>query len=122
MYPAMLYDSLIFALVFAGVVFVPGLAALILALATSRHAASQGGTRLNAIDRLLCVVHGASGRASVVLLAVTCGLAGAGHLSVCLNVAVFAIAMIWDSLYPPEPGTPSPDISLRPCWSGRPDP
>jgi len=100
MYIGAIFVTLIYALVLAGAAFVPGLAALVLALATRRHAGSYRDGELSGAGCLWVAAHELSRRVCVVLLAASCGFLGAGLLSVFLNVAVLAFALIADSVAP----------------------
>jgi hypothetical protein len=94
MYPGLLLVPLVYALILAGLALVPGLVALALALATKKAAGSFDEERQDALGCFGAAIHGVSRGVGVVLLAVSCGFVGAGLFSVCLNVALMAIALI----------------------------
>ena len=100
MHPSLLIATLYYGLILAGIVLVPGVVALALALATRSAASSTGKDRPTASTWLRLVIHGFSRRLCVMLLATSCGLAAAGLISVCLNVLLLVIAVIWDSMSP----------------------
>ena len=93
--------SLIVALKLGGVVSVPGLAALAVALATSRVARSHERKRLDAMG-CLWVAHELSRRVGLVLLSTSWGLVGAGLTSVGLNVVAIVGVVVWDSIAPAD--------------------
>jgi hypothetical protein len=110
MHPSLLIATLYYGLIFAGIVFVPGVVALALALATRSAASSTGKARPTPSACLWLVVHGFSRRLCVVLLATSAGLLGAGLVSVLLNVLLLIVVIIWDSVSPVA--EPAVDMTL----------
>ena len=107
MYLGLLFVTLYYGLTLAGVAFVPGLAALGLAL-RDFEGRREGERGLGSAAFVWVVVHGFSRRVCVVLLATSCGLVGAGLLSVGLNVLLVIIAVIWDSVS----GVANPEVDM----------
>lgn len=97
MNPIFLILTLFYALILAGIAFVPGMVALALALATRKAVEPQGKGEASGC---LAAVHGLSRSAGIVLLAIACGLVGAGLLSVGLNLVLAVVALISYSVSP----------------------
>ena len=79
MYLGLLFVTLYYGLIFAGIAFVPGLAALGLAC-DFEGCGSRGKEGPGSAAFFWVVVHGFSRRVGVVLLATSCGFSGAGLL------------------------------------------
>jgi hypothetical protein len=97
MNPVLLILPLLYALVLAGIVFVPGMVALALALATKTAAKPQGKEDASGC---LAIFHGLSMSAGILFLAIACGFVGAGLLSVGLNMVLTVVALILYSVSP----------------------
>jgi hypothetical protein len=98
---------LFLALRLAGIAVVPGLAALVVALATSRSARSRWNERLD-VAGCLWIVHELSRRTAVVLLSVSWGFVGAGLTSVVVHVLVVVLLVILNSVGPEN----EPDLDM----------
>jgi hypothetical protein len=94
MYPSLLIISLVYALSLAVIMAVPGLLAVALAITTKQAAITYDAKGPGVWSFLVAAAHGLSRKVGVVLLAMSCGLVAAGLVSVFLNVALMAIALI----------------------------
>jgi hypothetical protein len=110
MHPSLLFATMYYGLILAGIASVPGLIALALTLATSRAASTIKQIRPGPRTYLWVLVHGFARRVCEVLLSTSCGLLGAGLFSVFLNVLLLIIAVIWDSVSPVA--DPAVDMTL----------
>lgn len=110
MYVAVFILPLVYGMILAALALLPGLTALVLALATAGPK-PKGTTGQQAHERppsdapgCLGAVHGLSSGGAILLLSASCGFAGAGLFSVPLNLALVAVALIFDSISPTAGG------------------